>query len=226
MNVMTASRTRSRRSWRGTCIVHWTYFWLPQRRGFIRNSLNARRWTSSSVSRAQYGLLQPSKSYYRSSYVFVSRRDRHVRIDSFDAPLLKGLTIGIQIGGDDYNNPLAAQELASRHIVENVRGFMIYGDYSLARILNERLSMPWLTDASTLQSSGVRWQATTRSASPCRSTSGRSRPRSTDRRRGSRSISRWVSVVTIRRCAALDSIITRRADDIRRILHAYGVPLQ
>ena len=86
--------------------------------------------TSSSVSRAQYGLLQPSKNHYRSSYVFVSRRDRHVRIDSFDAPLLKGLTIGIQIGGDDYNNPLAAQELASRHIVENVRGFMIYGDYS------------------------------------------------------------------------------------------------
>ena len=33
---------------------------------------------------AQYGLLQPTQPYYRSSYVFVSRRDRHLRIDSFD----------------------------------------------------------------------------------------------------------------------------------------------
>ena len=40
------------------------------------------------------------------------------------------LTIGIQMTGDDYNNPPAAQELASRHIVQNVRGFTIYGDYS------------------------------------------------------------------------------------------------
>ena len=53
-----------------------------------------------------------------------------MRIDSFDAPALKALTIGIQVTGDDYNNPPAAQELASRHMVQNVRGFTIYGDYS------------------------------------------------------------------------------------------------
>src|SRR4051794_26694097 len=62
------------------------YFWLPQRRGFIRNSLNAGRCDVVIGVPAQYGLLQPTRSYYRSSYAFVSRHDRHLRIDSFDAP--------------------------------------------------------------------------------------------------------------------------------------------
>src|SRR4051812_14213403 len=55
------------------------YFWLPQRRGFIRNSLNARRCDVVMGVPAQYGLLQPTKPYYTSSYAFVSRRDRHLR---------------------------------------------------------------------------------------------------------------------------------------------------
>src|SRR3954465_13686972 len=81
------------------------YFWLPQRRGFVRNSLNAGRCDVVMGVPAQYGLLQPTRSYYRSSYAFVSRRDRHLQIDSFDSGTLRTLTIGIQISGDDYNNP-------------------------------------------------------------------------------------------------------------------------
>jgi mxaJ protein len=202
------------------------YFWLPQRRGFIRNSLDARRCDVVIGVPARYGLLQPSKSYYRSSYVFVSRRDRHVRIDSFDAPSLKGLTIGIQMSGDDYNNPPAAQELASRHIVQNVRGFTIYGDYSrpdpqreivdavadgrvdvavvwgpLAGYYAKRESVPI----------DVRPVAASVNGSPSRFTF--------DIAMGVRR-----DDTTLR--AALDGVITRRADDIRRILRAYGVPLQ
>ena len=86
--------------------------------------------TSSSGSRRNTDCCSRTRSYYRSAYVFVSRQDRHLRIDSFDAPLLKRLTIGIQMSGDDYNNPPAAQALATRQIVQNVRGFTMYGDYS------------------------------------------------------------------------------------------------
>src|SRR5690349_586801 len=60
------------------------YFWAPQRRGFIRNTLNAGRCDVVIGVPAQYGLLQPTRAYYRSSYAFVSRRDRHLRISSFD----------------------------------------------------------------------------------------------------------------------------------------------
>jgi mxaJ protein len=106
------------------------YFWWPQRRGFIRATLNAGRCDVVMGVPAQYGVLQPTRPYYRSSYVFVSRRDRHLGIKSFDDTLLKALTIGIQVVGDDYSNPPAAQALASRHIVQNVRGYTVYDDYS------------------------------------------------------------------------------------------------
>ena len=51
-------------------------------------------------------------------------------VQSFDDPRLKTLTIGIQITGDDYDNPPAAQALAARHLMQNVRGYTVYGDYS------------------------------------------------------------------------------------------------
>src|ERR1700704_1648946 len=101
------------------------YFWSPQRRGFVRNTLKAERCDVVMGVPAQYGQLQPTRAYYRSSYVFVSRRDRHVRVDSFDAPVLKRLRIGIQVSGDNYDNPPAAQALAARHLVDNVRGFTV-----------------------------------------------------------------------------------------------------
>src|SRR4051812_48606825 len=47
------------------------YFWLPQRRGFLRNSLNAGRCDVVIGMPASYGRLQTTDSYYRSSYVFV-----------------------------------------------------------------------------------------------------------------------------------------------------------
>ena len=71
-----------------------------------------------------------TQPYYRSSYVFVSRRDRHVVVGSFDDPRLRSLRIGIPITGDDYDNPPAARALATRHIMDNVHGYPVYGDYS------------------------------------------------------------------------------------------------
>src|SRR5689334_792960 len=73
------------------------YFWLPQRRGFIRNSLDAGQCDVVIGVPAQYGRLSTTTSYYRSSYAFVTRRDRRLRIDSFDAAVLRALTIGIQV---------------------------------------------------------------------------------------------------------------------------------
>src|SRR3979409_2395072 len=70
------------------------YFWLPQRRGFLRNSLNAGRCDVVIGVPASYEHLQTTHRYYRSSYAFVSRRDRQLRIDSFDAARLRSLKIG------------------------------------------------------------------------------------------------------------------------------------
>jgi mxaJ protein len=106
------------------------YLWAPQRRGFLRNTLLAGRCDVVMGIPAQYGRVLPTRAYYRSSYAFVTRADRHLRVRSFDDPRLATLLIGIQITGNDYQNPPAAQALASRHLIQNVRGYTVYGDYS------------------------------------------------------------------------------------------------
>jgi len=81
---------------------------------------------------ADSGTAWTTAPYYRSTYVFVSRRDVHPRLASLDDPRLRKLRIGIQITGNDYNNPPAAQALARRKLAANVRGYTVYGDYAQA----------------------------------------------------------------------------------------------
>jgi mxaJ protein len=108
------------------------YFWEPQRRGFVRTTIKAGHCDLVIGVPAAYDLLETTRPYYESSYVFVTRRDHGPRLHSFDDRRLAGWSIGIQITGDDYDNPPAAQALAIRHLAQNVRGFPVYGDYSQA----------------------------------------------------------------------------------------------
>ncbi|HVZ23959.1 MAG TPA: quinoprotein dehydrogenase-associated putative ABC transporter substrate-binding protein, partial [Vicinamibacterales bacterium] len=106
------------------------YYWMPERRGFIRNTLGAGFCDVVMGLPDHYDRAWTTRPYYRSTYVFVSRRSRRTHPASLDDPLLRRLTIGVQITGNDYENPPAAQALAGRHLVANVRGFTVYGDYS------------------------------------------------------------------------------------------------
>jgi mxaJ protein len=74
-------------------------------------------------------MLTTTHPYYRSAYVFVSRKADGLDIKSFDDPRLKALTIGVQMVGNDAMNTPPAHALARRGITRNVRGFMLYGDY-------------------------------------------------------------------------------------------------
>jgi mxaJ protein len=106
------------------------YVWWAQRRGFVRNTLRAGLCDVVMGVPAGYDLALTTRPYYRSTYVFVTRRDGGPPIASLDAPALRQARIGIHLIGDDYANPPPAQALARRGIVGNVRGFTIYGDYS------------------------------------------------------------------------------------------------
>jgi mxaJ protein len=107
-----------------------TYTWWAQRRGFVRNTLNADRCDLVMGVPTSFELTGVTRPYYRSSYVFVSRRDRRLRIRSFDDPQLRTLRVGVQLIGDDGTNAPPAHALARRGIVENVRGYSVQGDYS------------------------------------------------------------------------------------------------
>jgi quinoprotein dehydrogenase-associated probable ABC transporter substrate-binding protein len=109
---------------------HVRYYWQPQRRGFIRTTLNA-GWCDVVMGvPARYEMAKPTRPYYRSTYVFVSRRGAGRRIASLDDPRLRRLRIGVEMTGDDYSNPPALQALASRRIIDNVHGYLVFGDYS------------------------------------------------------------------------------------------------
>ena len=106
------------------------YTWLPQRRGFVRNTLRAHRCDVIMGVPSSFELARPTEPYYRSTYVFVTRRSRHLNLRSFDDPRLRRLKIGVHVIGDDYDNVPPAAALAQRHIIRNVVGYSIYGDYS------------------------------------------------------------------------------------------------
>ena len=105
------------------------YTWWAQRRGFIRNTLNAHQCDVVMGVPTSFELTAVTRPYYRSSYVFVSRRDRELRVRSLDDSALRRLTVGVQLVGDDYANAPPAHALANRGIVTNVRGYNVQGDY-------------------------------------------------------------------------------------------------
>jgi mxaJ protein len=105
------------------------YTWWAQRRGFFRNTLRAGVCDVVIGVPASFELAATTKPYYRSTYVFVTRADRNLNIESFDDPQLRELRVGVQMIGDDGANSPPAHALANRGIVSNVRGYTVYGDY-------------------------------------------------------------------------------------------------
>ena len=104
-----------------------TYYWMPQREHFFGKTLNS--GACDVVMGVPTGLTEAetTEPYYRSSYVFVTRRDDSLQIRSFDDPRLKNLRIGVHVlaGGNDNMPPIYA--LASRGISTNVVSYSIFG---------------------------------------------------------------------------------------------------
>ena len=105
------------------------YTWWAQRRGFIRNTLKAGNCDVVMAVPKGFEQVSTTTPYYRSTYVFVYPKNRDYRIHSFDDPILHKLKIGVHLMGDDYANTPPAHALSRRNIIDNVAGFMIYGDY-------------------------------------------------------------------------------------------------
>ncbi len=105
------------------------YTWWAQRRGFVRNTLNAHECDLVLGVTSGMEMLATTHPYYRSSYVFVTRRDRHLGITSFNDPRLASMRIGVQLVGDDGANTPPVHALSNRGITRNLVGYMVYGDY-------------------------------------------------------------------------------------------------
>lgn len=103
------------------------YVWWSQRKNFATHSLDQNACDLVlGVPASMPGVLTTTP-YYRSSYVFVSRSDKNLRISSLADPRLANLRIGINVVGDDYAPPAFA--LAREGITRNVIGYSLFGEY-------------------------------------------------------------------------------------------------
>lgn len=108
------------------------YAWNMQRRSFLRRTLGA--GACDLVLGAPAGLqgLVTTRPYYRSTYVFVSRRSRDLSaVHSFDDPALKKLSIGLHALGAEGANTPPAMALGKRGLGGNVRGYPMWGEDSV-----------------------------------------------------------------------------------------------
>ena len=104
------------------------YVWWAQRRGFIRNTLRSGICDAVMGLPSRVEMAATTAPYYRSSYMFVTRQGTP-QPASFDDPYLATAKVGVHIIGDDFSNSPPAHALTNRGLIDNVRGYSIYGDY-------------------------------------------------------------------------------------------------
>jgi quinoprotein dehydrogenase-associated probable ABC transporter substrate-binding protein len=204
--------------------AHVEYTWHAQRRGFIRETLNA-GLCDVIMGVPHLDMLATTRAYYSSRYVFVSRADRHLAFDSLEAPELADLTIGVHLIGDDGYNTPPAHALAMRGLVDNVRGYPIYGDYREPsppmRLLDAVVSGE--VDVAAVWGPQAGWYAA-HSEVPLRVVP------ITGTEHFLPLVFQFPIAIGVRKEDValrnrLNQIITERAPEIRRLLASYGVPV-
>jgi mxaJ protein len=103
--------------------------WWAQRRGYARNTLNEQKCDFWPGVASGLETMATSRPYYRSTYVFVTRKQDRLHGLTLDDPRLRDLKVGVHMVGDDGSNTPPAHALASRGMIRNVKGYMLYGDY-------------------------------------------------------------------------------------------------
>jgi mxaJ protein len=106
------------------------YTWWAQRRGFLRNTVNAGTCDIVLGVPSSMEMVRRTRPYYRSSYTFVTRADRPLDIRSLDDSVLRSLRIGVPVVGDDYAATPPAAALIKRGLAANLVGVSVYGNYA------------------------------------------------------------------------------------------------
>jgi len=108
-----------------------SYTWALERGdSFVRKTILSGKCDVLMGIPSAYREVAPSKPYYRSTYVFVSQRARHLNVRSLNDPALRKLRIGVHVVSDDASNLPPAQALANRGIFRNIAAYSMYGDTS------------------------------------------------------------------------------------------------
>jgi len=106
------------------------YTWWAQRRGFLRNTVNAGTCDVVLGVPSSMEMVRVTRPYYRSVYAFVTRADRRLELRSLDDTVLRTLRIGVPVVGDDYTPTPPAAALIRRGLAQQLVGIPVYGDYA------------------------------------------------------------------------------------------------
>lgn len=105
------------------------YVWWAQRRGFVRNTLKEAKCDLWPGIAEGVDNVVTTRPYYRSTYVFVTRKSSGLAGLTLDDSRLRSSSIGVQMIGNDAMNTPPAHAIARRGVIRNVHGFMLYGNY-------------------------------------------------------------------------------------------------
>jgi mxaJ protein len=204
-----------------------TYTWWAQRRAFLRHTITAGLCDviiGITPGAGPSTTIATTAPYYRSTYVFITREQRGLRLSSFDDPRLRRLKIGIHVIGDDYNALPPAVALARRGMVRNVVGYSIYGNYAEDSPPSKLIDAVARDDVDVAVAWGplagyyARREPVRLVLSPVAT------PAAVPGISFTYDIAIGVRKDSTALRARLDRALLARRDAIRRILHRYGVP--
>ena len=102
-----------------------SYVYWPDRMGFLRNTLNAKRCDVVMGTSDGNDVLRTSKPYYRSGHVYVWRKESNYNITNWDSPDLKKGVIGV-VGQSPATIPMN-----DKGLIANARPYRMQRDLNL-----------------------------------------------------------------------------------------------
>ena len=195
-----------------------TYEWQRMDRGFVRDYLNKSQCDLLIGVPSGYGPVLTTTPYYRSTFVFVVRRDSKLKPVSLNDPALRQMKkIGIQALDEDYTPPGGA--LARRGLQNEIVGFDTMGvnPDSIIRAVADRqvdAAIVWGPLAGYFAKkygSTLKWEPVTPEMDPPGIPF-------------TFSISMGVRKGNTELRDRIENVLLRRQADIQKILISYGVP--
>jgi mxaJ protein len=106
--------------------AHLSYVWQRMGRGFVREFLNKDRCDLLIGIPADFKPVLTTAPYYRSTYVFVVRRDAVYKPVSLEDPALRNVKIGVQALDEEYTPP--AEALMERGMRDSLVAYHTVGE--------------------------------------------------------------------------------------------------
>ena len=192
-----------------------TYIWQRMGRGFVRDYINQSKCDLLVGIPTDFRMLATTHPYYRSTYVFLVRKDAAYKPTSLDDPTLRNLRIGVQALDEQYTPP--GEVLVKRGMQDRLEAFHSVGgdaDAIIQAVVDREVdvALVWgpLAGYSALRANVLQLIPVS--------------PESASGIPFTFQISMGVKKGNEQLRSAIDAILARKTADIAALLHRYGVP--